>query len=1147
MGINIIRGGIGTGKSKMCIEKIKETHLHNPDDRCILLVPNHYSYWAEKSLVEIFGGTGLNGIEVLTLRKLANNMLSKETLNHITSSGRQMLIHKAIQDFLATEEKSLGALSVTIKKPGFCDVMSSLISEFKRYTVTPQMLMDRSEMVRDNDTLKNKLYAASKIYALYDEYIENSIYSDMEDDNIRVANEILKSDEFSSATHIWIDRFDEFTPQQMRVIDAIAKKGAEVTISVCFPTKNIQIYSNMKNTMNMLDDLICVYGLGEVYDTGNSFKSKKDKEIKFLLENWGRDDISYDEITENITISCARDLFEETEKIAYRILDLVREEKFRYRDIAILCGNTDDYIHIIETVFNEYNIPYFTDSKIMLCDHPIAMQVLSVFEIFKNDWNYESVFRYLKSGFIYKRYNTKTNKSFIKPINSFDVDYLENYVLKYGISGLRTWESEEDWSFGKSILELAFNRESENDKNTKADNLRREFIKPVLNLYKKVKTKNAAKAFAKSVFEFLLDINLYDGIKADVNTLKENGHINEAEQFTRLWNLLIDVLNQTVMALGDTKISFEEFGKYLEVGLSQCEIRTIPSGIDQVYVGNVEKCASQEVRAMFIMGANDGAFPSIISSEGFLSDSDRNLLSEEMDTIIAPSTKKKIEKQYFKVYKALCDVSERLYISRAVQNGDGKGLMPSSLIHEVKKLMPNIPEEKSKKDNSVYISTPKATIHKMLTSKRVNRENPLWMAVYDWYKGKDEWQELLRLTDRAKWFKKSDLKIDTEIADRLYENKTVYSASRLNTFSLCPFEYFIKYGLKLNEREIYTISPSDVGTYAHEIIKTFCMRVEDGAKTNEERLLKWRALTDSEREAMLDEIIDMTCENMAGLLRRDAKKTAAILKRTGSNIKNAARTIHRSLSMGRYTQHGMEKEFLLNINENITLKGIIDRVDMYTDTDETRVRIVDYKTGQTGFDIVNIRNGVDMQMALYAIAAVDMALKRYGKKAYLSGIYYNKVHNKLMDLALDTGEEEITKKRIAESRLDGVTFVNSDDELWYEDLRLKDKEASDFLNIAYKVNGELRKNDSIHSEKEAQGLLKFVEEKVVEIDKKIKDGEISCSPYKQGTNLACAYCSFSDACAFCDEKTPREKQGNAKTVWEELRGDTEETDDGGEE
>ena len=160
MGVSIIRGAISSGKSDMCLKQISEIHEKNPDSKCIMIVPDHYSYETERKFVDFFGGIGLNNIEVLTLRRMSINFLSAKQQNHLTASGKMMLIYKAVSaacdELLNVKDMDI-KLITSMRQQGFLDVMSSLISEMKRYLITPEILFEKANALTDNKTLKNKL------------------------------------------------------------------------------------------------------------------------------------------------------------------------------------------------------------------------------------------------------------------------------------------------------------------------------------------------------------------------------------------------------------------------------------------------------------------------------------------------------------------------------------------------------------------------------------------------------------------------------------------------------------------------------------------------------------------------------------------------------------------------------------------------------------------------------------------------------------------------------------------------------------------------------------------------------------------------------------------------------------------------------
>ncbi len=1150
MGIKIIRGAICSGKTKMCLDEIEKVHNENPDARCIMIVPDHYSYETEKAFVKRFGGIGLNNIEVLTLRRLAINCLSATQLNHLTESGKQMLIYKAVNE--ASEElKTVPEMDMKLvfamRRQGFLDVMASLISEMKRYLITPPMLLERIEAIQDNQTLKNKLTVFHRVYEKYSCYVENSGCTDSEDDLYALAHCIEIGNEFNSDTYVWVNRFDKFMPQQLCVIEALLKKGVNMTVSICCPvTENAEereIYAETEKTVNRIISFAGNYGFDGEEAAGEGLSHIKDKPDLYTLFGRWTSDFVYKDKPKNMAMFQSRDTYGEIERVACEIVNLVREDGMRFKEIALLCGDEEEYRHLVEAVFDEYEVPYFTDRKIILSDHPIAMQILSLFNVIEEDWSYDSVFRYLRSGFIYKA-EEKNGHTFYNPLKQDEIDYLENFVLRYGIRGSKRWLSDEGWTRENDIVGTAFGIENESETNEKMEALRREITAPIAKFTQSVKSKRTAKEFAEMLFEYLEDINLYAGLKSEISRFKKEGKVNEAEQFTKIWNLILDVLDQPTTALSDDRIKISEFAEYMSVGLSKCEIRTIPSGIDQVYVGSVERSSHTSVKAMFVVGAKSGTFPTSIKTEGFLSNKDRNTLNDEYGITIAPDTKKKMNEQYFKVYRALCAVSEKLYFSYSVQDESGRSQSASHMLLDIYRKFPNMRSSDNLmhdiKNDSVYISSPKATIHKMLINRSLRYggvKNPLWDIVYEWYLKNDEWKKLLSLMDRADYYSRRGVMLDSDIANMLYEGKIIYSASRINTFARCPFEYFLRYGLGAKERDEWDITPANMGTYAHQVINDFCVRVEDGAKTNSDKIKAWRALDDEKRNDIVNGIINDTCANLLASDVRDKERTVSIFRRMGKTIADAAQLVQKSLSAGDFAENGMEYKFEVDLSDNVAIQGLIDRIDTCETPDKSYMRIVDYKTGRTEFDVVNIANGYDMQMVIYALAAAKL-MQESGREFDVTGIYYTGIKSKYKDLSSTVTEDNIKTANLKELILDGVTFAPQDENergkvLYSIDNGLYKNWESSFTKVKFDKKGHIK---NVNSTDEIDGLMKHVHDTVLSMDNAARNGNISINPYdSNGRGGVCDYCSFASVCKFDeDKKVYRKKLGNKKEIWEQM-------------
>lgn len=643
---------------------------------------------------------------------------------------------------------------------------------------------------------------------------------------------------------------------------------------------------------------------------------------------------------------------------------------------------------------------------------------------------------------------------------------------------------------------------------------------------------------------------MYEGIGFDITKLCKNPDdekaITEAKILEKIWNVIIEMLEQLVIALGESELTRYEFGEYVRAALSKCEIRMIPSGIDRVYIGPIESISSSAVKVMFMLGANDGCYPSQIQTEGFLSDRDRNYINSTFTKNVAPDTRANMDKRRFGIWSAMTDVSEKIYISCCRLDSSGHEQAPSKLFTSAVHFFPKI-KVLHDSDFGINISTPRATLHDMLINKsEKNTEyNPLWDVVYECLR--DSKYNLGASSDlwkKAKSFTRVTEKITPSLARVLYGENPIYSASRLNTYALCPLKYFMNYGLRAKEREEYKIAANEVGTYAHGIIEQFCDVVEGDAKTAEEKLKKWKELSEEPgdmkcRDEIIDELIDKTIDNIDADNIYMVSHIKSIFNRAGNVIKKAAKTVHSSLKYGKYTISAEECEFKYDINDEISVQGRIDRIDEFDFEGNKRIRIIDYKTGNTKFDINHIYNGIDMQLVIYAI----MAKNHYSQNSAcnISGMYYNFVKESKAVKKLEQTYEEVFQTVSKNERLQGITFVDSFDEL--ADIDENYNENSSVINIRYTPSKSIspKQNPHIRNHEDGNALMEFVENKICQMDAEIrKEGNIKPRPLTDNTTFnSCDYCDFALICGL-DGKIKAEKLNAApKDFWSKIKGEEE--------
>ncbi len=1127
MPVEMIIGQIGSGKTERCIQGMRKIRETFPEHKCVMLVPSHYSHETEKLLTEEFGGTGLNNIEAVSFEKIASRLM-KGTERYLSVPGKQALVCRAVKMCLAELEKRAGdfdsRIVASVRKPGFLDIASSLISELRRYIISADMLKEKIKDMEDG-ALRQKLEIAVLIAENYDELMSGTEYIDSDDDLLRAASAI--GELYDKNTHIWIDKFEEFLPQQAEVMRALIDLGLDIKITFDICPEYADTYYGTLNAIERIKEYAPETKITRLEGGLRYLDGKPD--LQFLFSSWF-DRSVYREKVRNIELYAARDAYNEIEHIARRIIDLVREEKYRFRDIAVICGDRDGCSHIIKAVFDEYDIPYYSDETVSIADHPIAMQVLSLFDIIENNWDYSSMFEYLRAGFVYTK-TTQNGKPVYRRIPNSDIDSLENYVLKYGIRGRNRWSR--PWDHGhKNIIDAAL---SEDEAQKRAEDEAAERIRaivagPILDYCDAAKEAKTVNEHCRALYGFLESIDLYGGLKAEILGLAVNRAEAEAQRFGQIWNLILDVLDQLNTALGEAEVSADEFREYLRAAMTKCEIRTIPSGVDRVFIGSIEKNQSANVKVLFVEGAVTGTFPSDSSVEGFLSNADREYLESE-DIKLAPTTAKRTEKQYSRVYKAFCAVTDRLCVSYMVQTPEGKSCRASQTVLDIRSKLKKLEmrsDTDAGNDEMMYISAPKVTLHNMLIRHKMH---PLWEHVDKWFYEHGEWRGRISDIKRTKdSFAEREISLSPKLAERLYEDKVFYSPTRLNAYAQCPFKYFMQYGLRARPREEWELTASDTGTYAHELIKRLCEKVEGDPS------LGWENVTDEQCGAIIDDAVKESSERLLNSDIPGKEKTASILRRTGAAAKEAAKAVRRSITAGSFKTEAYEMRFETELSDKVGIKGVIDRLDVCRHDGVKEYRIVDYKTGKKDFKLAEIYHGLSMQPVIYAVA-MCMA----DESAELSGTYYSMVRNDFYK-AKESNKLDTIKRGLKENtKLSGATFVDVDENGDIDESSLARIEAPDRREGLFfkakkgvvSIGGNLRRRET------GKKLMEFTVKKIIDEDAEIRSGNICISPRQNGgAGSVCDYCDFAAACKFDEPlRSTRDIPEKDEDIWKLLEED----------
>ena len=923
LGLRLIYGKPGSGKSDFCFSEVAKQI--EKEKKIYIITPEQFSFTAEKKLMDKLSSKAALNAEVVTLSRMAYrviNEIGQGKKAKLSKCGKAMLIYSILNN---NKEK----LKFLGKSDENIDLSIRAIREFKQHGISIEDL-EQEEQKQEDKYLKTKLADMKLIYSEFEgkiskEYIE-------EDDLLEIlANNIEKTDIVTDSI-IYIDEFAGFTKQEYEIIKKMILLSKQVNITITIDkleyaiNPDTDIYYSNKQTLTKILNLV----------EENNFKMEepvalekeyrfKTKELKHLSENiYNIKSTKYAENVENISLFLAKNQYSEIEEIAKQITKLVRKNNMHYRDISIITKNLDSYQSLVKAIFASYDIPVFIDDKKDLDQNIIVKYVLSILEILNKNFANEAVFGYIKLGFC--------------NIENDEIFKLENYCSKWGIKQSK-WKK--DFVYGLEDKEKVQEIERLNE-------LRKQIIEPLVNLQNKIRKNKTAKGIAKSLYEFMLNENIPEKVKAKIEKLEEKQLVELASEYKTSYKIILEILDEIVLIFENDNLTIDKFYKILKIGLKNSELGKIPGTADQVTFGDVDRSRSHKVNVVFIIGLNDGAFPSVNKDEGFFNDQDRDILKQN-GIELAKNTIDRLYEDNFNIYKAFTTAEKQIYLSYASSDSEGKSLRPSILINKIKKLYPKLEEKSDVMGKKYEIINKKITYEELIENIAHARENEkiedIWYLIYNYYKQNNNWKNQLEQDIQALNYTNLPQKIEKENIDKLYGNTLKTSISKLERYRSCPFSYYLQYGLKLKEKEELKIQSFNTGSFMHETIDEFFKKVREEkielAELEEDDILK-----------IVSNIIDENLGQPKNYIFTATAKYKILVRRLKKIVSKALKYIIQTIIYSDFSIEGTEIEFgkkgkyepiILNLEngKRVEITGKIDRID--TSATEDRKILKNYR------------------------------------------------------------------------------------------------------------------------------------------------------------------------------------------------------------
>ena len=1088
MSLRIIYGRAGTGKSEYCYREIAEKI--KADNQILIITPEQFSFTAEKKLMEAIDANAVFNAEVVTLSRMAYRVINEiggRTETNLSKCGKAMLIYSILNN----NKKELKLIG---KNDENVDMLDTAITEFKKHGISIEQL--KQEIDKQEDIyLKNKLTDLSLVYEGFENQLSGK-YID-ETDLLTILAENIENTDMFNNQYIYIDEFAGFTKQEYQIIEKLILVANQVTVTICIDELNIpknpntDIFYSNENTVNKLFEIAQNYGTKvEEIKLENKYRFKSN-ELKHLEENlYENRPHKYTNSVENIKLFLAKNQYSEIEEVAKNILKLVRDNGYRYKDISIITKNISNYSSLARAIFDKYDIPIFIDENRDLNQNIIIQYILSVLEIFTKNWSYESVFNYIKTGF--------------SNIEEDEIFKLEKYCLKWGIKQNK-WKKE--FTYGKY-------EEKDKTEIERLERIRKDIVNPLMKLKSDIDNDKTAEGISKSIYKFLVEENIAERINKKIEELEKVGQVDLVKEYQSSLQTILDILDEIVLVFSDDKMTIDKYAQILKVGFKNSNLTKIPGTQDQVIMGDVDRSRSHKVKAIFIIGLNDGEFPSVHKDEGFLNDLDRETLKQD-GIELAKGTIENLYEDNFNIYKAFSTAEEKLYLLYSSSDVQGKALRPSMLINKIKKIYPMLQEESDVIETKAEVLNKKTTYDELIIQlsklKEQDEIDKVWYYVYDYYKKDTEWNTKLEQNLKGLNYTNIPEKIEQTNIDKLYGNTLVTSISKLERYRSCPFSYYLQYGLKIKPEEELKIQTLNTGTFIHEIIDEFFEAVREAG-------IKLAEITDEQLAEIINKIIDEKLKQSQNYIFTSTAKYRALVVRLKKIIQKALKYIIGTLVQSRFEVLGTEVEFgengkykpirlTLEDGKRIEIIGKIDRIDTAQSEDGRYLRIIDYKSSAKNIDLNEVYAGLQIQLLTY----LDAACKE--EDLMPAGVLYFSMLEQMIKADKRMEQEEIEEKIRANFKMKGLILAD------VNVVKLHDKKlekGSSALVPAYidKEGNLSEKKTSGVTAEQFEELQKYMYIVIKQISKEILGGNIDLKPYYKDKKTPCKYCDYKSVCGF---------------------------------
>ncbi|AYF92091.1 PD-(D/E)XK nuclease family protein [Apilactobacillus bombintestini] len=1145
MSLQFILGTASYDHEQVIMDDLHQQIAQRPDDQFFYLVPNHIKFESE---VQALKKLNVNNEKIYAESKFQTFSITRLVwyymknhptyqLTRLSESGINMLIYQIILD----HQDELTVFRGEGGQPGFIQKLSQQIAEMQAGQITADDLaniLDKQDNL--NAGLKDKMHDFIIIYRAFEAQTQDKYLYKSDVLNL-FCKYVAEGNLDLSKSHFYFNGFNQFTAQEAKLVELLIQQAASVTIALNLDRKypnelpekpnlffqSAKWYYRFYNLARANQIPVLVDQMAKQQRVSDDLL-RLDKYWQQSIKLGKIDDSTLDD-KHSIEVIRADNPFSEVENIAVKIRQMVAHGGYRYSDFLVLTRHLDRYQNVLAPVFNLLDIPAFNDVTKSMEDHPLVELINALFSMDEGSRKYQylDVMRLLKTELMIPK-DEDGNYLDIQDYRRY-VALTENLVLKNGYEGNR-WLQKEDWQYAW-LSESDFGTQVDRVKEiTEEINVIRHFIRDNFPPFfaKMKKAKNGAQA-AQILYEFLVNMGVVDQLKSWRDQSIDAEKLVDAAQPEQVWQTFCNLLDDYVSILGEREFNLDDFITLLQSGFSGATYSQIPSTLDQVAISESGIVQMNNRKVVFMMGATDEVMPDKITNEALFSDADRDDLADSFDDdqYLRDTAENQMANDPFLNYLAFLVGSEKLIFSYSLGDNDESSVQISPYVARIAKhfdlsvqhinSVPAADSDQVQKYVGTYRSTLRHLVQASQNSKETQQDlTPAWRYIYTKLDQHPSYRDLANKLLGGLDYNNTPTQLMPEIVTGLYGNKINTSISKLEQFYSNPYEYFLRYGLKLKERDVFDLSPASTGQFYHEsmdyLMRTINEEHVDIASLDNQAM---NELVDTVVSKMLEDPNDFQYAILQSSSRMNYIKNQLVktVKHTLSTIQKQSqytpmRARKTEISFGQVGRKNdlkpltfqLPKSAQLTTAKLINVRGRIDRVDSMDVDGKNYLGIVDYKSSDRHLDFSRVYDGTSMQMMTYIdVLAHNLGIMDEEDKAALAGAVYMHIFNpKYARKDIRTSfEDTILKKQ----KYQGI-LVDDGELLNKIDKKIADDKYGSSLvyPLQKKKSGGFYKSSPIVKPEDLDLLLAHNEDLIKQAGMKIFTGNVDMQPARFGQN-----------------------------------------------